>query len=65
MLNYQSTSFHDAAGVRSLFGLRPAPEFLAWLEAMGSFEHGRLALADRCTRQRLLERLDTVLDTVA
>jgi len=32
MLNYQSTSYHDAAGVRSLMGLRPAPEFLAWLE---------------------------------
>ena len=27
MLNYQSTSYHDAATVRQLFGLRPAPEF--------------------------------------
>ena len=27
MLNYQSTSFHDALAVRRLFGLRPAPEF--------------------------------------
>ncbi|MCI0334861.1 MAG: ethanolamine ammonia-lyase subunit EutB [Planctomycetes bacterium] len=34
MLNYQSTSYHDAAGVRQLFGLRPAPEFEAWLEDM-------------------------------
>src|SRR5580704_9006024 len=33
MLNYQSTSYHDAATVRSLFGLRPAPEFLTWLES--------------------------------
>jgi ethanolamine ammonia-lyase large subunit len=31
MLNYQSTSFHDALYVRSLLGLRPAPEFEAWL----------------------------------
>jgi ethanolamine ammonia-lyase large subunit len=30
MLNYQSTSFHDALYLRSIFGLRPAPEFEAW-----------------------------------
>ena len=34
MLNYQSTSFHDAQYLRQLFGLRPAPEFEAWLEGM-------------------------------
>jgi len=32
MLNYQSTSFHDALYVREVFGLRPAPEFEAWFE---------------------------------
>jgi ethanolamine ammonia-lyase large subunit len=32
MLNYQSTSFHDIAYLRSALGLRPAPEFEAWLE---------------------------------
>ncbi len=32
MLNYQSTSFHDALYLRALLGLRPAPEFDAWLE---------------------------------
>jgi ethanolamine ammonia-lyase large subunit len=32
MLNYQSTSFHDALYIRSVLGLRPAPEFEAWLE---------------------------------
>jgi ethanolamine ammonia-lyase large subunit len=31
MLNYQSTSFHDALYVRRVLGLRPAPEFEAWL----------------------------------
>lgn len=31
MLNYQSTSYHDAASMRQLFGLRPAPEFAAWM----------------------------------
>ena len=30
MLNYQSTSFHDALYLRDIFGLRPAPEFEAW-----------------------------------
>jgi ethanolamine ammonia-lyase large subunit len=31
MLSYQSTSFHDALYVRQLLGLKPAPEFEAWL----------------------------------
>ena len=35
MLNYQSTSFHDAAYLRKLLGKRPAPEFETWLESMG------------------------------
>lgn len=34
MLNYQSTSFHDALYLRDLLGLRRAPEFEAWLETM-------------------------------
>jgi ethanolamine ammonia-lyase large subunit len=32
MLNYQSTSFHDIAYLRSALNLRPAPEFESWLE---------------------------------
>jgi ethanolamine ammonia-lyase large subunit len=32
MLNYQSTSFHDALYVRRVLGLKPAPEFETWLE---------------------------------
>jgi ethanolamine ammonia-lyase large subunit len=35
MLNYQSTSFHDALFVRRLLGLKRAPEFEVWLQAMG------------------------------
>jgi len=43
MLHYQSTSFHDALYLRRLFGLRPAPEFEAWLERTGVFDsQGRL-----------------------
>ena len=37
MLNYQSTSFHDALYIRSVLGLRPAPEFEAWLQKMKLF----------------------------
>jgi ethanolamine ammonia-lyase large subunit len=35
MLNYQSTSFHDALYVRDLFGLKRAPEFDDWLVRTG------------------------------
>jgi ethanolamine ammonia-lyase large subunit len=34
MLNYQSTSFHDALYLRALLGLKRAPEFETWLEKM-------------------------------
>ena len=47
MLNYQSTSFHDALYLRQAFGLRPAPEFEDWLGRMGILEAGtRLARAN-------------------
>jgi ethanolamine ammonia-lyase large subunit len=43
MLGYQSTSFHDALYLRRVLGLRPAPEFEAWLAAMGVMDgDGRL-----------------------
>lgn len=35
MLNYQSTSFHDALYVREVLGLKRAPEFESWLQQMG------------------------------
>lgn len=35
MLNYQSTSFHDSHYLRQALGLRPAPEFEEWLQAVG------------------------------
>jgi ethanolamine ammonia-lyase large subunit len=50
MLNYQSTSFHDALYLRGVLGLRPAPEFEAWMEGDG---FGRLALEAR-NPERLL-----------
>ena len=44
MLNYQSTSFHDALSAREIFGLKRAPEFEGWLAEMGITDaSGRLA----------------------
>jgi len=43
MLNYQSTSFHDALYVREALGLARAPEFEAWLQRMElTDDRGRL-----------------------
>ncbi|MFC0710058.1 ethanolamine ammonia-lyase subunit EutB [Azorhizophilus paspali] len=48
MLNYQSTSFHDALYARQTLGLRAAPEFEEWLARMGILrqDDGRLVLGD-------------------
>ena len=44
MLNYQSTSFHDALYLRNVLGLKPAPEFEQWLMKRGIVDQqGRLA----------------------
>lgn len=40
MLNYQTTSFHDALYARRVLGSRPAPEFEAWLQRMQIFNAG-------------------------
>jgi ethanolamine ammonia-lyase large subunit len=40
MLNYQTTSFHDALYLRRVLGLKPAPEFEAWLKAQEIFVEG-------------------------
>lgn len=51
MLNYQSTSFHDAAYLRRLLGRRPAPEFAAWLESSGVMDgSGRLKPIEKGNR---------------
>ncbi len=62
MLNYQSTSYHDAATVRKVLGLRPAPEFAAWLEERGIFRGGTLAVRDESPRQRLLGHIGSIMD---
>jgi ethanolamine ammonia-lyase large subunit len=65
MLNYQSTSYHDALAVRRLFSLRPAPEFLAWLESVGIYRQGQLATPDIATRRHLLEGFESSLNRTA
>ena len=44
MLGYQSTSFHDSHYLRQALGLKPAPEFEAWLEKMRIVAGGRKLL---------------------
>jgi ethanolamine ammonia-lyase large subunit len=59
MLNYQSTSYHDVASVRRLLGLRPAPEFEAWLERSGLWDDGGPVDVLRSTLQQLSNALGT------
>lgn len=47
MLGYQSLSFHDVLVARRTLGLRPAPEFEAWLRTVGMVDDaGRLTPFD-------------------
>ncbi|MGI1669935.1 MAG: ethanolamine ammonia-lyase subunit EutB [Neptuniibacter sp.] len=48
MLNYQTTSFHDALYAREVLGLKPAPEFEEWLIKMQIFDaSGRVMVSDQ------------------
>jgi ethanolamine ammonia-lyase large subunit len=61
MLNYQSTSYHDAIAVRRLFHLRPAPEFLNWLQETGIYQGAEPATLGTSVRHRLLRGLESSL----
>ncbi|MGA6985857.1 MAG: ethanolamine ammonia-lyase subunit EutB [Terriglobales bacterium] len=61
MLNYQSTSYHDALAARRLFQLRPAPEFLAWLQGMGIYSGTEPASLDSSARRQLMQGLEASL----
>ncbi|HWF39816.1 MAG TPA: ethanolamine ammonia-lyase subunit EutB [Candidatus Acidoferrales bacterium] len=61
MLNYQSTSFHDALAVRRLFKLKPAPEFVQWLESSGIYRGGEPALLEAAARRKLMQGLEASL----
>jgi ethanolamine ammonia-lyase large subunit len=62
MLNYQSTSFHDALAMRQLLGLRPAPEFAAWLETRGLPTGSAVLEQEGAARQIMLRQLGPVLE---
>jgi ethanolamine ammonia-lyase large subunit len=59
MLAYQSSSFHDCLYLRQVLGLRPAPEFEAWLEKMGIF-NGQNSLAIGRVNTPLLSQFKTI-----
>lgn len=54
MLNYQSTSFHDALYIRRVLGLRPAPEFEEWLIRQGITDESGELVAHR-PHEKLLQ----------
>ena len=60
MLNYQSTSYHDALAMRRLFGLKPAPEFARWLEEAGLYRGGEPAALSSGARAKLLSCVQSV-----
>jgi ethanolamine ammonia-lyase large subunit len=62
MLNYQSTSYHDALAVRRIFNLRPAPEFLDWLKEAGIYRDNEPALLGASERRQLMQGLETSLE---
>jgi len=62
MLNYQSTSYHDGLAARRLFQLRPAPEFLAWLQNMGIYRGTEPVSLDASARRQLMRGLESSLE---
>ena len=64
MLNYQSTSYHDAAMMRDLFQYRPAPEFLEWLESRHIFRQGKLAPVNETLRLELWNQMQKRLPSL-
>jgi ethanolamine ammonia-lyase large subunit len=54
MLNYQSTSYHDAASMRRLFQLKPAPEFDRWLNENGLLNNRCPAIENSTAGRRLM-----------
>ncbi|MCW2406855.1 ethanolamine ammonia-lyase large subunit [Sphingobium sp. B1D7B] len=63
MLGYQSTSFHDALYLRQVLGLRPAPEFEAWLCERGLVdEAGRIAANGNILGKASVPALEALYD---
>jgi ethanolamine ammonia-lyase large subunit len=62
MLNYQSTSFHDALAMRRLFNLQPAPEFMTWLHDMGLYKGGEPVAIESAARKQLAAGLEQLVN---
>src|SRR5271169_1699234 len=63
MLNYQSTSYHDALAARRLFQLRPAPEFLVWLQNTGIYRGNEPTSLDSSAQRQLMQGLEASLES--
>ncbi|HEY6302745.1 MAG TPA: ethanolamine ammonia-lyase subunit EutB [Terriglobales bacterium] len=63
MLNYQSTSYHDALAARRLFQLRPAPEFLTWLQNKGIYHGTEPTSLDSAAKRQLMHGLEASLES--
>ena len=61
MLNYESTSYHDALAMRRLFHLHPAPEFLAWLQDRGIYRGSEPAALDGWVRNEMMSKAEQLL----
>lgn len=61
MLNYQTTSFHDALYARRVLNLKPAPEFTAWLEKMEIFKNMDNFILNEKMPQKFFKSLSNVI----
>lgn len=61
MLNYQTTSFHDALYARRVLNLKPAPEFMAWLEKMEIFKNMDKFILNEKMPQKFFKSLSNVI----
>ncbi len=60
MLNYQTTSFHDALYARRVLGLRPAPEFEQWLTKMQLFDDTADVILNNTIPERFSKQLNNL-----
>ncbi|XOB61265.1 ethanolamine ammonia-lyase subunit EutB [Campylobacterota bacterium DY0563] len=63
MLNYQTTSFHDALYARKVLGLKPAPEFTIWLEKMEIFKNMDKFILNEKMPKTFLKSLSNAIGT--
>jgi len=64
MLNYQSTSYHDSLAVRKLFNLRPAPEFIEWLQRSRIYSGLAPAVQTEDVQRQFVSRIELALKGV-